>query len=783
MSAAEPIVPGPAGCASRGADTARRVTAALALAALVAASLYLRTAPSGAIPPQDRHLITDPDSAYHVRVAQLIDAHYPRVPAFDSYLNFPAGAQVPWAFLQEFLTATVRRLFLPPGNASLDLLAFWYPAVIGSLSLALVYLLGRLLGLSRAAAGLAAVLVSLSPAQIAYTTAGRFDHNAGDLFFAPLFFVALLSVWNGRGEPAGSRRQLASACFLALSATLLFLNWTGAPIYVVVAAIALAGAPVAMRDRDPRLGGFLARTAAALAGAAALLAAVYLAAYGGGRVLTVASGIPSAFQPLLLLGAALFAGALALVRPGTDGGARRRPLLVGGVVLLAAVAAIILNSVWHGFSYYLMADNRPMMSISECRSPFVDMHSDLLNPRFSPSSAGNSLTWAAFLLPVFAWAIGRRGLERKGERAFPLLLYLSFLGVYALLTLRQNRYATMLSVPVALGAAWLATWPSEAGGRGRSVAKRALAALLPLGALAVCYWPGIAYLEKRFEDPFFNVGNVGIMRATRWLAENTPSASDPLDHLRSPDYGVLTPWDIGNNVITTGQRPVAATGFLDTLPGESFWESVRFFVEEDPEAAWTIAAANRLRYVVLHNHAKTLLLSYYTIGRDDRYARMLSGGRAALYRDGTVPVSLRLWDDAGTGHASPGGAIPGVGHFRLLWEDFRYYPGDGSVDQTKIYETVPGAVIAGTAAPGALVTARLSLVGNLGKRFDYVEAAQASPDGRFELLVPYATSGPNGAVRSAGPYRVNSGAGRPTLDVVIGEQDVLAGRTVTVDVR
>lgn len=758
---------------------AKSIAAGIFLVALVAVSLFLRAAPFRGIPPQNLSLITDPDSAYHLRVAQLIDADYPRVPAFDSYLNYPAGADIPWSFLQEFLTVTVRRLFFEPGERTLEILCFWYPAVMGSLSLVLVFHLGRLLGLSRIASGLAASFASLSPAQVAYTTAGRFDHNSGDLLFATLFFVALLTLWRERTSPAGSFAGVAPACGLALSGVLLFLNWTGAPIYIIVAAAAFT-ALVAVRRRDPLVPVFLSRLAAALTTAAALLAAAHLLAYGAQRLARIESGLPSGFQPLFLLAAALFAGALAI---WSSRGARalRSTPLVATVAALSVVAGIIVSSLWHGFSYFLMADNRPMMSISECRSPFVDSHSDLLNPRFSLAAAGNSLSWAVFLLPVFAGAIGKYGLERRGKKTFPLLLYFSFLGVFTLMTVRQNRYGTMLSIPVALGAAWLATWLWERPNRGGSFIVRRVPALLLVALVALAYYPGVVYVARRFKDPYYNLGNYGIMRAARHLAESTPPPSDLLDRDQPPEYGVLAAWDIGNNIIATGRRPVVATGFLDTLPGDSFWESVRFFTEADPEAAWGIMSRNRLRYVVLHNHAKTLLLSYYTLGRDDLYARLLAGGKSALYRSGAAPVSLRLWDEAGTGHVAAGRVIPGARHFRLLWEDFFFYPGDSSVDQTKIYQAVPGARIIGKAAPGTLMGARLPLVSNLGKSFVYLEAATAGPDGRFELVVPYASGQANGSVRPAGPYQVAGWADATSIEVTVGERDVLEGRAVIVD--
>jgi dolichyl-diphosphooligosaccharide--protein glycosyltransferase len=103
----------------------------------------------------------------------------------------------------------------------------------------------------------------------------------------------------------------------------------------------------------------------------------------------------------------------------------------------------------------------------------------------------------------------------------------------------------------------------------------------------------------------------------------------------------------------------------------------------------------------------------------------------------------------------------------------------------KTFERVPGARVVGRAAPNATVVATVEVAygtetgteaGEADGTFTYCQRATAGPDGRFELRVPYATTGLSGCdpttgctdvrARPTGPFRLRSTAGgRATLSV------------------
>jgi dolichyl-diphosphooligosaccharide--protein glycosyltransferase len=93
-----------------------------------------------------------------------------------------------------------------------------------------------------------------------------------------------------------------------------------------------------------------------------------------------------------------------------------------------------------------------------------------------------------------------------------------------------------------------------------------------------------------------------------------------------------------------------------------------------------------------------------------------------------------------------------------------------SLPRFRAFELVSGARITGTAEPGREVKLRLNVKTNAGRRFLYERETRADQQGRFELVVPYATG------ESGEAYRIKIADRVRQLRVT--EQDVKEGRTV-----
>ena len=112
--------------------------------------------------------------------------------------------------------------------------------------------------------------------------------------------------------------------------------------------------------------------------------------------------------------------------------------------------------------------------------------------------------------------------------------------------------------------------------------------------------------------------------------------------------------------------------------------------------------------------------------------------------------------------------VPALQHYRLVHETpmnlFTNVGADGpDLKAVKIFEYVPGAHIRGD---GII---EVPVITNTGREFTY---RQESAGGEF--IVPYATTGWSGEVKTTGPYRI-AGTGQ-TFDVT--EEDIQQGRTI-----
>jgi hypothetical protein len=99
----------------------------------------------------------------------------------------------------------------------------------------------------------------------------------------------------------------------------------------------------------------------------------------------------------------------------------------------------------------------------------------------------------------------------------------------------------------------------------------------------------------------------------------------------------------------------------------------------------------------------------------------------------------------------------------------------------RLFEAVPGALLEGTAPPGAIVTVRLPLVDNLGASLAYQRAARADASGRYQVRVAYPTSDPEAPVVHPPPgvrgYALEV-AGQPSTFVDVPVEAVRQGKTV-----
>lgn len=337
-----------------------------------------------------------------------------------------------------------------------------------------------------------------------------------------------------------------------------------------------------------------------------------------------------------------------------------------------------------------------------------------------------------------------------------------------------------------------------------------------------------------------NTPELPVSLATRFDA---PAGDEAFDYPEGT-YGILSWWDYGHQILYDGHRPPIANPFQQQAP-----LAAEIFTAENESQARSILAGylgpdNDARYLMVDDAMVADKFWAITVWAETTGVYRDYGQRSIQAPQGGGTADLPVISDRVKGWFLQDvyrNDASGMSHFRLVDESNRYaYIGNiarisgdqvqlerintvlgggsiedakqnfGTLDATtadralplgggrvaydihveaalKVYEHVPGATLAGTAEPGANVTAEVPLVVTSSQRtFTYNATTTAGPDGRFSLTVPYSTTqlvpvaegGTDSTVEARGPYTVT--AGDQTTQVDVPDATVLGGGQVGV---
>jgi asparagine N-glycosylation enzyme membrane subunit Stt3 len=552
------------------------------------------------------------------------------------------------------------------------------------------------------------------------------------------------------------------------------LLWPG-----MILDVALFGAAcLTLLVTRPRAGD--ARRVALAAALAFGLAALLVAPFAWGREWRAWGSftpvVLSSFQPALLSAAAAGFVALAVALRRVEGSASpaRRIALVlacGGVILGVAVLGVPdldLRSAWGDVWRWFAKEERFQVTVSESR-PLLFYRPGRLDFGFAISQ----LSLLFFLTPVFFAAAAWR-LRRAPARPEAALL-LGWTALLFAVSLVQLRFTNSLAVPFALLVGWsgppLVRAVVRRAGGGRRAARLAGGVLL-LVLLAPSLVSYGTYLRSQWrwleglppERTGREERRLQLLEVADWLRENTEPTSGWLDASVRPEYAVLSHWADGHVLEYVARRPTVVDNFGDDLGEQNFALSEEYYLAEEPRGS----------EILDHLGARYAIFEHRGIGsrRDAAPDALLT---RLYFADGSAAgTSVTL---EGMRPRSVERAVAAVERHRLVFETAPRR-GRGRLAAFKVYEHVRGALLAGTAGPGAPVEARLELETNRGRRFEFVATARSDAAGRFGLRFPYATRGSRTALRSASEVEVRSGDG--VARVAVGEGDVREGRVVEV---
>ena len=776
------------------------------------------------------------DPYYHLRHAQFAAQNFPSIQRWDVGTNYPTGQRSDAAGLFDLaIGGTAWLIGLGnPTDTIVEHVCAWVPPLLASISVLLLHLLARTVMNQPGALAVCAVYVLHPGPSLQRTMLGFADHHCAEIV---LILAAAWTLVRGFGRASSdlSIRSFLPPAFLhALPQALLLFTWAGAPIFLLITAVA-----------------FWVIALVEILRQSAAYSAVYAVRYGIGLLLVVeAVGYlwPDSVMKPYLQGPILFGCTVVGMGPLLCHSIARimsyarvdRRLIVG--VLLSLPPA----SAWYATANLPRAEL--LLSTVLHKSSAVVEH-QAVTPESLFAGHGVPGVLALFCIPVVlaraCWSTDYRlllsafvpGVCIAGlwvlASDFEYLPppFIALFTVFILIDLQKLLPRDWYSGPI----------------------KSRVPVLVAAVVIATPVWPLGLVSKPWVTDQLARshlLINDGWSQAMTWLRTQTPAPTIDIDtpveswkgrggfQYPAGTYGVFSPWDYGNMIAAIGRR-VPVWSRYPTQPAAQWMLS-----ENERRSLFLLCPGCRgleaVRYVVLDARAVSQYflanaaflgesLGRYDSQESDDFKVSLGSSSFRVPHKTYGPryqrsVAARLylhdgWDvgrfrlvyasshesysaytlNAGTGAfwraAYPIDSTearrafsPRTVESSVTWDD-GFFEYDGVIKPTvKIFEKVKGARVIGVVKPGFVVDAMIELrCGNEGRRVPYGRVTTATPDGAFELVVPHPTgvAPPHSTCEGGDHYflsvRPEEGAYPiSTHAVVVEEADIRGGQTIDI---
>lgn len=782
------------------------------------------------------------DSYFHLRHSEFSARHFPHLQRNDIATQYPNGKdqRVPGLFDLAIGGSALIVGLGHPDDLTIAGVAAWMPVLLCLAVFWALYLLGRAL-LGRGAAVFAGALFLLYPGLFRDRSMLGFpDHHVAETLLAVLTVLGLVrlvqSAEDGTHQPPWWRPAFLHALPLALFA----FTWHGAPLHFIIVGVTLFvyfTGRLAAGDLSGALGIALVRYGSGLAIwilaglvwpdlvmfrqvyplllASCLLLAASFPFYERLARWFLARGVPVLWMTSLALPAAallVWGGIAAMpesLQPERLLEVKQKGVGEHGDVTLLQGARLFGLSGWFAFVAIVAITLAAVAGRLRGRS-WGGIRAQALIP----------LTYAGSWTGLWVWA------DDYGYILAPFF------------ALAATTLVVALAHTVSLSRSSLRPWAAAAGG-----AVLLAGVLLPIRSVrpTIMPWPTDAELDG------FMLTHDGWVQALEWMRTQTPeptvattSRVESWDgrrggfHYPEGTYGVMSAWDFGNHISALAKRCVVnsqgASGLTDDwlfVPNENFAHG---FLK------WACETGERVPYVVLDAHTLgDLVPSKLASRKNDGEAfqellrkHSFHGYEVELFTFGerflrSIAARLYLGDAQELGrfrliYESPhqsystyrmrvqqrgrglatmfkrevreintpqeyeafsGFAAAGI----VETEDGLLYEGE-VLSSVKVFENVKGVTLAGSAEPGQIVRARITLrVQPTGRVLEYRRTLEVGPDSRFELMLAHSTErSPTGtAVVAESPCRVYVRRGQgfsQVAELEISEDQVQSGSVI-----
>ena len=781
------------------------------------------------------------DGVYHMRLVEneLLGGHFPWRINFDPFTNFPYGTYEYWAPLFDWMLVAIIWI-ISLGHPTLKLInqiAPFYPVVIGSLVVFLVYLIAKKIW-SNAVAIFSAFLIAIMPIFLFRSLLGATDHHVAEVFFSTLTMLFLIYLVAGRKgnnlkENIKDKKFWLFTILTGISLGLYFLTWPGALLFLFIIFcfvvfyylikyllgdneewILLAGAiifSIAFLMITPFFGNpdFLTGKVYNISHFLCFISGIFiflimgLAGYYFNK-----KNKKSYFLPLFLF---------------------------VGVIISAIVFKILFPFLWDTIIKTALEVNYGATISRFARQATSEMTPLRIRGAFGDFSALFFLSLVSFCIFIYKFIK-----ERKPEYFLIIVWTSIILFVSGIIpAFGQNRNSYYLSVCIALLSAflivegfkfgWLALRKADEFAKGSELRfyYYVSSAIIIFSIIFLALYPFPFNIDNIYPSSLPNLVQsvIGMAKSPillsqdwydtlKWLRNNTPDPgidyyalykappidkkTDKVEPYNYPPqaYGILAEWGVGHDITYYSHRIPIANPFQQGVgqinsdgsvePGEG-----TFFLATDEKKAAGYLDQLRAKYVIIDSSLSDPngefrgYISWINGNLNDYTSDNLSSTEPTKF---DLAMSTRLYFLDGSSASMPKTVngekinlvIPSLSHFRLLYES----KSDKSIllendykttKQVKVFEYVKGALIKGFAPSGTNVEISTNVATNQNREFIYQQSAEAK-DGSFEFVVPYSIGKQENSDTSASEYTIK--IGNYTKTIKVSEDDISKGKVI-----
>jgi dolichyl-diphosphooligosaccharide--protein glycosyltransferase len=781
------------------------------------------------------------DGVYHMRLVEnmLLGNHSLSRIYFDPYTYFPYGTHIHFGPLYDQLLAGFILVFsgFKPTLVAINKIAPFFPAILGSLTIFILYFLGKKLW-SKWAGIIAAFLMAIVQPFLFRSLLGATDHHQAEVFFSTLVilcFICLIDFIKKNGDNikvlVRNKKYWGYNIVLGFLLGLYFLIWNGAVLFLFVIA-ALIGIyyilqyVVKNKKEDWLL----------ISGATSFLVAlimisphfnhpdIFWAAIYDIRHLT-------AFL-LGILGFGILRGIVWFFEKFTI---HRYvfPFAIAffGLIFLS-VLKLALPIIYNGLLSLAVGTKIGMV-----RNEFARQIVGEMSP-LTMSGAFNSFQYLFYISLIALIIILYRFIKRRDINDLLIFIWtiviLLVAGVIIPAT-GQNRFNYYLAVNISLLCGfliWLGIKTAISSFKISARIKEAslflkIGGILLLGNLIYfVLYPLPLNLFDRFPNnlPLIIRSSLGtaesgaigreedLYETLEWVKYNTPDVGlnyyeyykepkynketkgiDPYSY-PSNAYGIMASWDMGHMITYYAHRIPNANPFQQGVSEPGKPGEVDFFLSLNEKRATAILDLLKTRYIITDDGSCNAYGGFRSKATwanqiDDFYfSNGDNAGRAKSLYDQTMCVRIHYLD--GRGYDGENVKTIPLAHFRLVYEsdtkvrNSRFKDEkNGGTKMVKVFEYVSGAVIQGRASEGAKVTISTQVKTNQSRVFAYSQEVIAK-DGKYEFVVPYSTQGKDGWQEGSTKYAVFADDYKIKIGqyiekkVKVSEEAIMKGNTI-----